>query len=56
MGSPVRPIVANLYMEYFEQKALGTATHPPKILLRYVDDAWVVQREENKQSFLEHIL
>ena len=30
MGSPVSPIVANLYMEYFEQKALCTATHPPK--------------------------
>ena len=28
MGSPVRPIVANLYMGYFEQKALSTATHP----------------------------
>ena len=25
MGSPVSPIVANLYMEYFEQKALTTA-------------------------------
>ena len=28
MGSPVSPIVANLYMEYFEQKALSTAPHP----------------------------
>ena len=25
MGSPVSPILANLYMEYFEQKALNTA-------------------------------
>ena len=30
MGSLVSPIVANLYMKYFEQKALSTATHPPK--------------------------
>ena len=29
MGSPVIPIVANLYMEYLEQKALSTAPHPP---------------------------
>ena len=29
MGSPVSPIVANLYMEYFEQKSLSTAIHPP---------------------------
>ena len=29
MGSPVSPIVANLYMEYLEQKALSAAPHPP---------------------------
>ena len=29
MGSPVSPIVANLYMEYLEQKALSTAPPPP---------------------------
>ena len=29
MGSPVSPIVANLYMEYLEQKALSTAPYPP---------------------------
>ena len=28
MGSPVSPTVANLYMEYFERKALTTATPP----------------------------
>ena len=29
MGSPVCAFVANLYMEYFEQKALSTTLHPP---------------------------
>ena len=29
MGFPVSPIVANLYMEYLEEKALSTAPHPP---------------------------
>ena len=29
MGSPVSPIVANLYMEDLEQKALSTTSHPP---------------------------
>ena len=28
MGYPVSPIVANVYMKYFEQTALSTATHP----------------------------
>ena len=50
MGSPVSPIVANFYMEYLEQKALSIAIHPTKILLRYVDDTWVVQREENNKT------
>ena len=55
MGSPVSPIVANLSMEYFEQKALSTATHSLKLWLRHADDTWVVQREENKQNFLQQI-
>ena len=29
MGSPVSPIVANLYMEQFENQAINTAPHPP---------------------------
>ena len=55
MGSRVSPIEANLYMEYLEQKALSAATHPPRMWLRYVDDSFVIQKEDHKQSFLEHI-
>ena len=29
MGSPISPIVANLYMEQFENQAINTALHPP---------------------------
>ena len=28
LGSPVSPIVASLYMEYFQQKALSSTPHP----------------------------
>ena len=38
MRFPVSPIVANLYMEYFEQKTLSTATLPPK----YVSHMWMI--------------
>ena len=55
MGSPVSPIVANLYMEYLEQKSLSTAPHPPKFWGRYVDDTFVIHKEANKQGFLQHI-
>ena len=55
MGSPVSPIVANLYMEYLEQKALSTAPHPPRSWCRYVDDTFVIHKEANKQGFVQHI-
>ena len=55
MGSPVSPIVANLYTEYLEQKALSTAPNPPSFCCRYVDDTFVIHKEVNKQGFLQHI-
>ena len=54
MGSPVSPIIANLYMEYLEQKALSTAP-TPRLQYWYVDDTFVIQKEENKQNVLQHI-
>ena len=32
MGSLVSPIVANLYMKYFEQRTLSTASHPQALV------------------------
>ena len=55
MGSPVSSIVANLYMEYLEQKALSTAHTPPRFWCRYVDDTFVIHKEVNKQGFIQNI-
>ena len=55
MGSPVSLIVANLYMEYLEQKALSTAPTPPRFWCRYVDDTFVIHKKVNKQGFIQHI-
>ena len=55
MGSPVNHNMANLYMEYLEQKALSTAPKPPRSWNRFVDDTFVIHKEANKQGFVQHI-
>ena len=55
MGSPVSPIVANLYIEHLEREALQSAPTPPGHWFRYVDETFVIQQQTNKQVFLDHI-
>ncbi|XP_068670998.1 uncharacterized protein [Montipora foliosa] len=51
MGSPVSPIVANLCMEVIEESAISSATVPPRIWKRYVDDSFVVIKKAAVHSF-----
>ena len=46
MGSPVSPIIANLYMEYLEQKALITAPYP----LRSCTGLWMTPLSSTRRS------
>ena len=41
IGSPISPIVANLYMENFETRALQSSPNPPLWWKRFVDDTFV---------------
>ena len=52
---PVVPIVANVFMEAFETRAISTALHPPRFWRRYVDDTCVIQHQSHKEEFLSHI-
>ena len=55
MGSPLSPIIANLYMESFETKTLNTAPNPPTLWKRYVDDTFVVIKKCHQEEFFHHI-
>ena len=55
MGSPISPIVANLYMEDFEDKAINTSPDPPSLWKRYVDDTFTVIKSAHKRGFVDHI-
>ena len=57
MGSPLSPIIANIYMEHFEEKTLSSAPLKPKVWRRYVDDTFVLwsHSQETLEAFLNHL-
>ena len=55
MGWPVSPIVCNIYMEDFEQRALAEASDPPRWWKRYVDDTYTVLKKDQAQAFTEYL-
>ena len=55
MGSPLSPIVANIYMETFEVEAIRSAPNPPKFWKRYVDDTFTILESSKKEEFLTHL-
>ena len=54
-ASPVSAVVANLYMEFFEELALETAPTRPRLWKRYVGDAFCIIRKRSTKELLRHL-
>ena len=55
MGSPISPIVANLYMEDLETKVTQSAQNPPSFRRRFVDDTLTIMKSPQVESFLNSL-
>ena len=52
MGSPVSAVVANLYMEFFEELALKSAPSRPRL---WMDDTCRILRKDDVDGLLHHL-
>ncbi len=55
MGSPVSPIVCNLFMEWFEVKSFDSYSDPLWFSGRYVNDGVAVIKTSATESFTSHL-
>ena len=55
MGSPLSAVIANLYMEEFEERAIATATFKPYIWKRYVNDTFTILGRDYVDGFLQQL-
>ena len=55
MGSPLSPIVANIYIKNFEVEAIRSSPNPPQFWKRYVDDTFTILQSSKKEEFLEYL-
>ena len=56
MGSPASPVIANMYMEALEERALSTfELGKPKVWYRYVDDVFSITKKKTHVPKLQHL-
>ena len=56
MGSPLGPVLANIFMGYYEKSWIESSVYKPSLYKRYVDDVFCLfENEEKSKQFLEHL-
>uniref|UniRef100_A0A6P7F3W8 Uncharacterized protein LOC114324533 n=1 Tax=Diabrotica virgifera virgifera TaxID=50390 RepID=A0A6P7F3W8_DIAVI len=57
MGSPLSPVIADIYMEHLETLAMSSSNLKPTCWLRYVDDTFVIcpHGKDTFDLFLSHM-
>ena len=55
MGSPVSPVIVNIYMEYFESLAIPSSPTLIKWWFSYVDDVHSATRKDQVDILQEHL-
>ena len=57
MGKKYAPAFANIFMHYWEQKALSSTNYTPLFWKRYIDDIFGIWRhsEDHLHTFIQHL-
>ena len=55
MGSPVSPVVANIFMQHMEEEAIETCPYTLRCWRRYVFGVFAIVRKEGTDGILSHL-
>ena len=55
MGSCISPILADIFIEFVEHRAISTFHTPPKLRVKYVDDTFCVIKQQYAEEFHKHL-
>ena len=50
VGSPLSPVIANIYGEGFEEEAINTTDDKPSLWVHYVDDTFTIWPHGHENS------